>query len=235
METNATEANIVKYLSTLKDLHLILKNTSRLSMLKFSETHKVSKNLSTVLQDGGVIKSIKKGKGSEWEWISIEPNRYMAVKVLQELGKRNPERLAKKKELNTLKRPAKKRELNTLERYTEALKEMKTILDNTPKIGMTKFCKKHRINTNLSLALQNLKVVEKIMGGSNPQWKWTGEEPSIDMAYDVYNCLTELHKEYVTSAKPKSVKPKETSKELSHYESKVLFGLVTLKLKPVFK
>ena len=92
METQATNENILKYYAILKDLHKLLGYTKRISMLSFSAKNKVSKNLSTVLSQGKIIKCITKGRGSEWEWISIEPTREMAIKVLQELGKLNPER-----------------------------------------------------------------------------------------------------------------------------------------------
>lgn len=95
MKTRATEENILKYLQVLKNLKLILDNTSNLSMLNFSKQNKVTKNLSTVLQKGKIIKLIKKGRYSEWKWISIAPNKQMAIKTLQELSKLNPPRKKK--------------------------------------------------------------------------------------------------------------------------------------------
>ena len=92
MKTNATEENIVKYFSALKKLEETLDLTSRISMMKFSENNNLSKNLSTVLRKGKVIKCLKKGRFSEWEWITIKPTREMAIKTLIELGKENPER-----------------------------------------------------------------------------------------------------------------------------------------------
>jgi hypothetical protein len=80
------ERIILKYLEVLKDLKLILDNTAYLSMHKFTKQHNVSKNLGTVLQKGGIIRLISKGQTSKWEWIGIEPNKYMAEKTLQELN-----------------------------------------------------------------------------------------------------------------------------------------------------
>ena len=100
METRATEQNILKYLQVLKDLKLILDNTSRLSMFEFSKKYQVTKNLSTVLQKGGIIKLINKGRYTQWEWTSIEPNRSMAIKTLQELAKFNKPR---KKQIKKIK------------------------------------------------------------------------------------------------------------------------------------
>jgi hypothetical protein len=92
MKTRATEENILKYYNALKDLNVILKSTKVLSMLRFSEQRNLTKSLSTVLQRGKVIKLLKKGKYSEWEWTTIEPTRDMAIKVLQELSSLNPPR-----------------------------------------------------------------------------------------------------------------------------------------------
>ena len=101
MKTQATEENILKYLEALKRLHIILGATNRLSMFKFSVTNNLSKNISTVLKEGGVIKCLKKGKGSEWEWTSIPPNREMAIRLLKGLANYNPPRTAyQKKEKN---------------------------------------------------------------------------------------------------------------------------------------
>ena len=100
METRATEQNILKYLQVLRDLKLILDNTSRLSMYEFSKKNKVTKSLSTVLQKGGIIKLTSKGRYTQWEWTSIEPNRNMAIKTLQELAKLNKPR---KKQLKKIK------------------------------------------------------------------------------------------------------------------------------------
>jgi hypothetical protein len=92
MKTQATQENILKYLNVLKVLHHLLSYSKRISMLDFSVRNKVTKNLSTVLSKGGIIKCIKSGRNSEWEWASIEPTREMAIKVLQELATLNPER-----------------------------------------------------------------------------------------------------------------------------------------------
>tara|TARA_R110000851_G_C12661210_1_gene521451 strand:+ start:74 stop:487 length:414 start_codon:yes stop_codon:yes gene_type:complete len=92
MKTSATEESIVKYYKVLKNLHLILTNTSRISMLEFSTRNNVTKNLSTVLQKGGIIELSKSGRSPEWKWTSIEPTREMAIKVHIELSKLNPPR-----------------------------------------------------------------------------------------------------------------------------------------------
>ena len=92
IETKAREENIVKYFNTLKKLYEILQLTKDISMLKFSEQNNITKNLSTVLQKGGVIKCTGIGRAAKWEWTSIEPTRQMAIKVLKELSKLNPPR-----------------------------------------------------------------------------------------------------------------------------------------------
>lgn len=131
--TMATESNILKYYDALKSLHFLLQNTNRISMFDFSVKNKVTKNLSTVLQDGKIIKLVKRGRYSEWEWVSIEPTREMAIRVLKELAKFNPER----------KKTVKKVVTNTTTTNVKRPKQM--ILDSkTIKIGFIKI----RINYN---------------------------------------------------------------------------------------
>lgn len=121
METKATQENILKYYQVLKDLHFLLSNTSRISMLNFSIKNNVTKNLSNVLQKGGIIKLKKKGKFSEWEWITIEPTREMAIEVLKRLTKLNPPRKSEKK--NNDEKIIKK----SVNKHREALLESKII------------------------------------------------------------------------------------------------------------
>jgi len=92
LDTRATEENILKYFEELKKLHLILSYTNKISMLDFSVKNHVSKNLSTVLQNGGVIRMLKQGRYPEWEWRSIIPTREMAIHTLKGFTKINPER-----------------------------------------------------------------------------------------------------------------------------------------------
>lgn len=92
MKTRARKENIDKYEAVLKILFHRLRYDKQLSMFKFSQEYNVSKNLSTVLSKGGIIKNLKRGRSTQWEWVSIEPNKDMAVKVLTELGKLNPPR-----------------------------------------------------------------------------------------------------------------------------------------------
>jgi len=94
MENNRVkEESIEKYYNALLELRNVLKYTNRISLDDFSIKNNLSKNLSKVLQKGGIIKCIKKGRFSEWEWTTIEPTNHMAVKVIQLLGDVNPERI----------------------------------------------------------------------------------------------------------------------------------------------
>ena len=93
------EESVNKYLNVLRELKMILDVTPVLSMYRFSTKHEVSKNLSTVLQNGGIVVLKNRGKYSKWEWISIAPNVKMAEKVIRELAKLNPPRTRKKKEV----------------------------------------------------------------------------------------------------------------------------------------
>lgn len=92
MENRVQEASVEKYYNALKELRNLLSYTNRISMNDFCEKNHLSKNLPNVLQKGGIIKCMNKGKYSQWEWISIEPNNHMAVKSIQMLGDLNPPR-----------------------------------------------------------------------------------------------------------------------------------------------
>ena len=92
MKSNVQEVSIEKYFNALIDLKNVLSYTNRISLNEFCEKNKLSKNLPNVLQKGGIIKCTLKGKYSQWEWVSIEPNKHMAVKAIQMLGELNPPR-----------------------------------------------------------------------------------------------------------------------------------------------
>lgn len=91
-KTNATEQNIIKYYECLKKLYDVLSLTDKISMLKFSQQNNLTKSLSTVLQNGGIIKCNGKGRTTSWEWTSIPPTRAMAIEVLKRLASINPPR-----------------------------------------------------------------------------------------------------------------------------------------------
>lgn len=96
METNRIkEETIEKYYNALLELRNVLKYTNRISLDEFSVKNNLSKSLSKVLQKGGIIKCLKRGKYSEWEWTTIEPTTHMAVKTIQLLGANNQPRKRK--------------------------------------------------------------------------------------------------------------------------------------------
>lgn len=88
--TKSNDDNVLKYLQVLKDLKMILDHTPHLSMTSFCEKHKVEKTLTPVLHKGGVIKLIEKGKYPMWKWVSIAPNKHVAVEVLKKLNEMKP-------------------------------------------------------------------------------------------------------------------------------------------------
>lgn len=93
MENNRVkDQTIEKYFNALVELRNVLKYTNRISLDEFSVKNNLSKNLSKVLQKGGIIKCLKRGRFSEWEWTTIEPTNHMAVKTIQLLGVENPPR-----------------------------------------------------------------------------------------------------------------------------------------------
>lgn len=71
---------------------MILSHTNRISLNNYWISHNMSKSLSTVLQNMGIIILLKKGRTSEWKWNAEPPTRELAIKVLQELDSINPPR-----------------------------------------------------------------------------------------------------------------------------------------------
>ena len=108
MENRVKEISIEKYYDALIELKKVLNYTNRISLDDFCTKNHLSKNLPRVLQKGGVIKCITKGKYSQWEWTTIEPTKQMAVKSIQMLGLMNPPR-KKSKEKPILKDEEQKR------------------------------------------------------------------------------------------------------------------------------
>lgn len=92
------EGQIEKYLNALKELHLILNNTSKISLQKFCTSHNINNFTSRVLINGGIIKEKQKGANPLYEWVSIPPNKHMAVKLIEELRDINCKKVNKKEE-----------------------------------------------------------------------------------------------------------------------------------------
>ena len=93
-----------KYLSILIELHNILKYTNRISMNDFCQSKNISKGMSQVMQNGGIIKCLKKGRQSEWVWQSIPPNIQMVRKIIKTLQEVNPPR-KRKPQVKPVERP----------------------------------------------------------------------------------------------------------------------------------
>ena len=112
MENRVKEISIEKYYNALIELKKVLNYTNRISLDDFCAKNQLSKNLPRVLQKGGVIKCITKGKYSQWEWTTIEPTKQMAVKSIQMLGILNPPR--KKAEIKPTLENKKTKEIKSL-------------------------------------------------------------------------------------------------------------------------
>ena len=93
MENNRiNESTIEKYYNCLLELRNLLTYTKKISMNTFCQKNKVSKSFAQVLAKGGVIKCTTRGKYSEWEWTTIEPNKQMAAKALKMLNEYHTQR-----------------------------------------------------------------------------------------------------------------------------------------------
>ena len=117
MKTQATKENIDKYYDILKTLYNTLQLSNSISMMKFSEQHNITKNLSTVLRAGGVIKLEGKARSAKWYWNTIQPTREMAIETLKRLADYNQPR---KKETRGGKREGSGRKTKEIEnRYLD--------------------------------------------------------------------------------------------------------------------
>ena len=85
--TTLTEENVSRYLDALNEMKKSLDKDKRFAMQSLTKKHNISRDLSKVLKKGRIIRNLKIGKYPEWEWISIKPNRLMAIRTLEELEK----------------------------------------------------------------------------------------------------------------------------------------------------
>ena len=99
MKTRAKEETIIKYFEVLKELHSVLNITPKISMHEFCKKKEISRNLGTVLKDGGVIRLEGIKRHSKWYWNTTEPTREMAIETIKRLSNANPERIKKPKEI----------------------------------------------------------------------------------------------------------------------------------------
>lgn len=86
---NHTENIIAKYLIALRDLRVVLRHTEKMNITDFLREHQLSSNLSTVLQEGGVIAKVGGNKAATWRWITVEPSREMAIRALDSMSLQN--------------------------------------------------------------------------------------------------------------------------------------------------
>lgn len=81
-----TEEN---YLKVLVDLYFMLNCTNRISINSYCGKSRVSKGLPSVMQEMGIIKCLKKGRNSEWIWVSSPPDINMVKNVLKKLREKS--------------------------------------------------------------------------------------------------------------------------------------------------
>ena len=217
-------------LKKLTKLKTILDSTPYLKMGEFCEKEGIAPTIMLIMRKGGIVENLSKGKNPKWKWNSIEPN----MNMIDEIYKRQYDYNKNcEKKRNSGGSDNKK----IIEDRVKILSELKVLIDYDPTTSIGAFSIKRKIRKTLSAALFNLKIVKgQYELGNRPPYKWIGGEPDADMAYLVWQEIRSI--ENKLEVKRKGIKPKIEkieSKELSHYESKILFGLVTLKLKPVFK
>lgn len=110
-----------KMLTILKELHLILKNTSKITMTDYLKKKGLSESKSLkILVEGGIIENQAKSKRYPiWVWKTIEPNIHMAKKFVEEYNKVNEvkEQIKNREERKSRKRVSNARLLYTTTKY----------------------------------------------------------------------------------------------------------------------
>lgn len=126
-----------------------------------------------------------------------------------------------------------------IDKYFEALTDMHEILKHTKHFSVSKFIKEKKLSSTFSRAIQELGIADMIASGKNPKWIWLGGIPSGDMADVVVDYISEINKQY-NEAKEKTAEKvvdknqKKSTGTPHHYEVRLLWGLVTLRIKPIF-
>jgi hypothetical protein len=132
-----------------------------------------------------------------------------------------------------------------IEKYFRALQDLKLVLDHTGKVSMHDFCDKHSVTSRLGTVLQKGGIVRLKGNARASEWVWiSGVDPNRQMAAKVIREIHILNYEKGKIARDqhkvnvaKVSKVKSVSKEqpvLDHYELKIMFGLITLKIIPRF-
>jgi hypothetical protein len=67
-----------------------------------------------------------------------------------------------------------------MEKYTNYLNELYNLLQNDENISMPSLSRKYKTGTQLSIVLQNLKIIKKI---SKNRYVWIGKKPSKEMVF----------------------------------------------------
>lgn len=255
MKTKIQKQKDAKLLKVLKELKHELKKPKIMSMSKFIGELDLQNYNSFIIgmQKAKVLKKTGCPNNWKWEWISGEPSLKMVDKIFEEKYKYN------KNDKSVLKIS---KEENVL-KYFNFLKKMKLILDNTDTIKMTSFVSKNNCSIYTPSVLRDGKIIESTRNGKATKWKWISIEPNRDMAIRTIQKITAINDEETEKRKKKreaqrakeikvvepitldTKKPKKTervipskktkTKTLDYYEIKFFFGLITLKVKSIFK
>ena len=129
-----------------------------------------------------------------------------------------------------------------IEKYFSALKNLKLILENTPSLSMQRFIANNSLNNKFGKVLLDNKILKKTGSkvGVGSEYEWSGIEPNLKMAEKLVDEIAIIARQYVLQAEDKQkisktkINIKDSTRKLSHYELRLLFGLVKLKLTPKF-
>lgn len=133
---------------------------------------------------------------------------------------------------------------DTVLKYLKVLQELKTTLDNTPFLNMDAFSRKHKVSKNFSPVLIKGGIVKYNPSGRHSKYEWITIVPNKHMAARVLAGVNEYNNKYrrkphtkgKLKGNSKTFHPvKESLPTVHHYQMNLLFGLIKLKIKPVYK
>jgi hypothetical protein len=136
-----------RYLTTLKELHRILEYTDRINMSNFVRSNNLNRNISVVLQNGGIISNAGgKSTSARYKWTSIPPNMAMVKKIIDECTKISLEynEKSKAKRMKTQPQPQPQTQTQTV----DEVKKCEMLVNSTTRLlfGLIKIKTTYKYN-----------------------------------------------------------------------------------------
>ncbi len=230
MEQNETTLKCLNALVELKDL---LKYTEKIPLRKFFADKKLNQRIGTVLVNGGIIKNLgSRGLSAKYVWNTIEPNYKMAEEVIKRANEAvNDYKREKRKKDNKLNPKKKKTKVESVTKYQEALIKLEHLLKYTSKVNLTNFLEVNNLSFKIGMALQDLGIIQNVSKSKKfPEYKWITNEPNYEMAKALLNKVN-----IRTDVQLPKFKEKVELNKIDYAVTKLMFGLINIKTKYVYK